>query len=167
LALLGWGIKTNPDADQHLARSGCNYDHRRYDCWKTIMRLALLWYVAAILIWWLASGVVGALGPHNSLVEWLHDLGFGAALTAFFFIGWWLPYTSWLALGEFLFFRIYPHRKTPFVGFAVLSFVSYTTVALHYPNWSSTPELLIWPAAVATVIYLILRISRRARAVAA
>jgi hypothetical protein len=130
------------------------------------MRLALLWYVASILIWWLVGGAVGALGPHNSLVEWFHDFGFSAALTAFFFTGWWLPYTSWLALGEFFFFRIYPVPKTPFVAFAVLSFVTYTTVALHYPNWSSTPELLIWPAAAVTIAYLILRIAIRARAVA-
>jgi hypothetical protein len=133
---------------------------------RKIMRLALLWYVASILIWWLVGGVVGALGPHNSLVEWFHDFGFSAALTAFFFVGWWLPYTSWLALGEFLFFRIYPGLKAPFVAFAVLSFVTYATVALHYPNWSSAPELLIWPAATVTVTYLILRIARKAWAVA-
>jgi hypothetical protein len=54
---------------------------------RKIMRLALLWYVASILIWWLVGGVVGALGPHNSLVEWFHDFGFSAALTAFFSSG--------------------------------------------------------------------------------
>ena len=130
------------------------------------MRLALLWYVASILIWWLVGGAMGALGPHKSLVEWFHDFGFSAALTAFFFAGWWLPYTSWLALGEFFFFRIYPVLKTPFVAFAVLSFATHTTVALHYPNWDSPPELLIWPAAAVTIAYLILRIAIRARAVA-
>lgn len=127
--------------------------------------MRFLWYVAAILIWWLVGGVLGALGPHGDLAAWLHDFGFAAAMTAFFFVGWWLPYTSWLALGELLFFWIYPGRKTPFVAFAVLSFVTYSTVALYYPKWSSVPELLIWPAAAVTITYFIRRIARKVRAV--
>jgi hypothetical protein len=132
----------------------------------TAMRLALLWYFASILIWWLVGGVVGALGPHNGLAEWFHDFGFAAALSAFFFAGWWLPYTSWLALGYFLFFRITPGLIMPFVAFAVLSFAIYSTVALRYPNWSSVPELLIWPAAAVTLTYVSLQIARSVRAVA-
>ena len=128
--------------------------------------MALLWFVASILIWWLVGGIVGALGPHGSLATWLHDFGLAAAMTAFFFVGWWLPYTSWLALGELLCFSVYPGRKTPFAAFAVLSFVAYSTVALHYPKWSSVPELLIWPAAAVTVAYFIRRIARKSRPVA-
>jgi hypothetical protein len=148
------------------AFSSCNQNNRRYDYWKkdhaigaSLVRCIYLDLVAG-------RRCCGGAWTAQQFGRVVSRLWFFRRLDRLFFVGWWLPYTSWLALGEFIFFLIYPGLKAPFVAFAVLSFVTYARVALHYPNWSSAPELLIWPAATVTVTYLILRIARKAWAVA-
>ncbi len=119
--------------------------------------MGLLWYLAAILVWWLISGILGGSGQHSHLA----DVWIAIAFTAFFYAGWWLSYISWIAFGEFLFFNSYPARKTPFFVFAILSFAAYLVVALNYPKWSGLWPLLVWPASVVTVMYMVRRTLRK------
>jgi hypothetical protein len=116
--------------------------------------MGLLWYLAAILVWWLISGILG--GGHSHIA----DVGFMIAATAFFYGVWWLPYISWIAFGEFHFFWKYPERKAPFFVFAILSFAAYLAVALYFPNSRGLWPLLVWPAAVVTFMYMLRRILR-------
>ncbi len=56
--------------------------------------MGLLWYLAAILIWWLAGGLLGALGPHDDFGNLLRDFEESVTMTAFFTVPFWFPYIS-------------------------------------------------------------------------
>jgi hypothetical protein len=115
------------------------------------------WYLAAILVWWVISGILGGgISPSGTLA----NVGEMIAVTAFFYAQWWLPYISWIAFGEFHFFWNYPARKKPFFVFAILSFAAYSALVFYYPKWGDLWPLLVCPAAVVTVMYMVRR-SRR------
>src|ERR1700685_2090135 len=100
-------------------------------------RMGLLWYLASILVWWRISAILGGgLSRYGKLA----DVGFMIAVTAFFHAGWWLPYISWIAFGEFLFFWKYPERKAAFLVFAILSLAAYSVVAFYDPKGGD-----LWP----------------------
>ena len=122
-----------------------------------------LWYVAAILIWWLVGGLLGGFGQHSTFAFWLKDFEFAVAVTMFWTVPWWLPYTTWIALGEFILFRRYPDRTTPLVAFAIVSLLVYSTinVTLFRDDLPLLP-MSIWPAVAVTVIYLLRRRVRKA-----
>jgi len=115
--------------------------------------MGLLWYVAAILIWWVVAGCVGG---YSGLLDFVMMMGF----TAFFYIPWWFTYVTCLAVGEAILFEIAPRRRLLFVIFAGLSFVVLWTIESSYPNWHSVGDLLVYPAVAVTILYLVRHFTR-------
>jgi hypothetical protein len=119
-----------------------------------VTTMGLLWYVAAIFAWWLVGGLGGGLGQYSTF----KDFEFAVAVAMLWNVPWWLPYTTWVALGELILFRRYPDRRAPLVAFAVLSLVVYSAInASLFRNDAPLLPMLIWPAVAVTVIYLVRR----------
>ncbi|MET3911857.1 hypothetical protein ABID59_006224 [Bradyrhizobium sp. S3.3.6] len=117
-----------------------------------------MWYLGAIALWLLISGVLGGSGAYAHP----GDVLIAIAFVSFFYVGWWLPYITWLALGELGLFANYPDRKSVFYVFAALSFAVYSFLVFRHPKWSDLWPLLIYPAAAVTVMYIARRSRRRA-----
>jgi hypothetical protein len=120
--------------------------------------MGVLWYIAAMLVWWVVSGfLAGGIQPYSTL----KDFEFGVAAAIFWFIPFWLPYITWMALGELILFRRYPNRRTPFVTFAVISLVIFT--ALSQAFFHQLRLMVVWPAVIVTVMYFVRRNARPAQ----
>jgi len=119
---------------------------------EAITVMGLLWYIAAILTWWITGTLI--VGAST----------FGFAIVIMLDLPWWLPYTTWIALGELIFFSRTPNRKEPFVFFAILSLTVYAWVTLAVVPPKSWPLLghVGWPAAIVTVLYLVRHFLREA-----
>jgi hypothetical protein len=125
-------------------------------------KMGLLWYFAAILIWWLIDSLIGGHGQHSAFAFWLEDVEFALVVTIVWYILWWLPYITWIALGELILFRRYPGRRTTFAAFAVLSLLVYSAInAVLFRNDTELLPLSIWPAIAVTILYAIRRSVRR------
>ena len=113
----------------------------------------VLWYLAGTLIWALFIGVlVSGMIPLNEV---------DSTVAAAWEIGFWLPYVTLLAVGELVFFKLYPHRKAPFIIFAgagPLIFALMFAVRFGGQRWLSL--VVIWPAVAVTALYLWRRSAR-------
>jgi hypothetical protein len=128
--------------------------------------MGMLWYVAAILIWWLIGGLIGGHGQHGAFAFWLEDVEFASVVTIVWYFPWWLPYVTWIALGELILFRRYLGRRAIFAAFAVLSLLVYSALnAVIYRNDTEVLPLLIWPAIAVTIMYAIRRSVRSVSAI--
>src|SRR5689334_15251924 len=62
-----------------------------------ITMIGVLWYVAAIFIWWLIGCYfVGGEGGTYGFQDFLFGMGVAVLWT----LPWWLPYSTWIAFGE-------------------------------------------------------------------
>jgi hypothetical protein len=109
-----------------------------------------MWYLGGLGLWFVVGGFVGGLGQHSNSANIL----FGIAIV-FFYVGWWLPYITWLALGERTLYAKFPDRGGVFYAFAALSLALFLLMVLQL--WSESWQLLIFPAAAVTIMYMVRR----------
>jgi hypothetical protein len=117
--------------------------------------LGLLWYVLAIIVWWLAGGVMA-----GGLSQYSHagDMAFGVALIAFFDLPWWLPYISYVAATEKVLSMKLPQRNFPFFMLLAVGLAVFTLLALTSKGvW----QLRFFPAAAVTILYSLRRLMRK------
>jgi hypothetical protein len=114
---------------------------------STVLQLSVvltaIWYLASIFVWCVVSTYVG-----NGALD-----RFAFALSAFFGIVWWLPYISWIALGEVYFFQTFPNRTWYFLPYALIGLVAFSSVAVAYNNQFAARSLIA-AASVVTVVYV-------------
>ena len=116
-----------------------------------IIGMGMLWYIGAILVWCVVAGVIGG---------GLAGFGSALAMTAFFYLPWWLPFITWMAFGEAVLSLTKPDRRVPFFVFAAFSLLIFSVIACIYPKWSELWPLLVFPAAAVTITYIFRHITR-------